>query len=140
MSEIEQYLPLARNIAKKLYKPNPAYGIEDLESVGYLSIVEKIQKYDPAKAKLITFLYTCIYRDMLKFVMKHKRKETVDSDLDLVETPEDPLVIDYLSFSPEDEITVLKSQGYNSKEIATKLGISIKKVRAHMRGVRDNNA
>lgn len=55
---VEQWKPLIIGLARKY--SNKIVSPEDLMSVGIMSIITNIGKWDPERGKLGTFLYTCI--------------------------------------------------------------------------------
>lgn len=70
MEAIESLTPMIYNIIKRkfywLTSKNPDLK-QDLVQVGYLSILRALPLYDETKAKLSTYMYRVIFRDMLKY-------------------------------------------------------------------------
>ena len=70
MDVIDSLTPLIYNMIKRKFywvtsnNPDLKY---DLVQVGYLSILRALPLYDETKAKLSTYMYRVIFRDMLKF-------------------------------------------------------------------------
>jgi RNA polymerase sigma factor (sigma-70 family) len=70
---IEQYDNMILALATSLYSPNRMYSVDDLAQEGRMSMVKHVDKHNPDRGKLSTFITICAKNDMLKFINKYTK-------------------------------------------------------------------
>jgi len=73
MSLAMKFEAMIAGIARKLYKQNRFYCLEDLIQVGLMTAVRVENSFDSEIAKPSTYLTICVRRGMTAFICKHKR-------------------------------------------------------------------
>jgi len=64
---------IAHNVMKK-YGAMVNAEFEELLAEGFQAIIKKSEKYDPARGKKATWIYTCAYYGMVNFCRRYKHK------------------------------------------------------------------
>ena len=104
--------------------------LDDYYGTLAISLCKAGESYNDKKGKFSTYAYTLMWRDYLnemdaKFRQKRKgnecefNEETQSISYTTLDT--DIMILEYLN-TMEKQILILKSEGYNSNEIANKLG------------------
>jgi len=74
--DIEQYIPLVKSLASKLYqkyKHRYEHEYEDLVQVGYIGLIKAVREFDENKGtKFITFAWDCIRYEILQYVINDR--------------------------------------------------------------------
>ncbi len=117
---ITQNLPLIRSVTKRYYISNNVFTFEDMVNTGVLGLLKNLQKYDPSRGKLSTFITVCVKNDLLKFLKKHNQifsTQRLSSNLEYT-VPDG--ASDYVDKEDDEtkEIVRMKVEGYTVKEIA----------------------
>jgi RNA polymerase sporulation-specific sigma factor len=128
---IEPILKCCKNLITKIIHD---FGIkrehyEDCLQIGRIAVWKAIKNFLPEKkVKFTTFAYICIRNDILAFInseRRHRSKQTVVPEIEeTIETPEE--IWEFLPNLSEEEndILLMKIQGYTFQEIAKSTGIS----------------
>lgn len=128
---------LVKSIARKLYRTNSAFSVDDLEQIGFLALCKNGHKYDITRGKVSTFITHCVRNDMLKFIKACKKKSqrplydnTKEISYTEDETNPSKDYVEYLSLRSkmEKDIVELKQNGKTNKAVAELLDISPNKV------------
>jgi RNA polymerase sigma factor (sigma-70 family) len=155
---IEDNMNLIRKMANKIYMKNSVYSIDDLIQTGIVNLLTSLQKYDPKRAKLSTFICHCVRNSMVKFIKKnhdsHKLNACNIENIplkDLEETQgrfnnffdgdvvygsnlyyyEDEVIDEYLKDHDDTskEVIKMKISGHTQEEIKRKLSISVNQIK-----------
>jgi DNA-directed RNA polymerase specialized sigma subunit len=117
---------LIAKLAHQLYKKTHLYDFEDLFQIGLQSAFRLDKSYNANIAKKTTFYTICIKRDMIKFIVKHKKNfSDVSSQLvGWTKTPlqansSDPIWEILPELNERDgKIVDMLSSGYTKKEVS----------------------
>lgn len=123
---------LIAQLAHQLYKKTHLYDFEDLFQIGLQSAFRLDKSYNEKLAKKTTFYTICIKRDMIKFIVKHKKNfsDVSSKMLGWTKTPvcdkeASPLWEILPELNDQDsKIVDMISSGYTKKEISEYLGLS----------------
>ena len=128
---IESSGRLVYDVARKLYQQNPNYELEDLAQCGFMELTKNHEKFDPDRGAETTFVYHCVKNAMLREMKISKRKSAdtyLSEDVSYSHGYFDPC--EYVKIKSEDEknVVTLLYEGYNRREIAEKLSMSMPKL------------
>lgn len=102
---IDNNSKLVYDIAHKLYIQNQGFSVEDLAQVGFLALCRRGDKYDPSRGAVTTFITHCVRNEMIKFIQKNKRRNTVS----LNQLPKDDMSYDFEYFDKDEYLNAMKS-------------------------------
>jgi RNA polymerase sporulation-specific sigma factor len=132
----EQYIPMAKSIARRYMQPALSY--DDLVQEGLLALIEAEDKYNPKKkAKHSTFVYAVMKNRILSYLNKEKKNHYNTYPLDEKITEDFKRARKGSSFNIPDDIpkmekevlSLMYKQGKTLKEISVHFGISREKTR-----------
>lgn len=133
---IEENRGLVISVANKLYSKNRFYSQEDLEQVGYLSMLKSLPKYNESRGKISTFIVTCIKNDMIKFMNKNKYRQHVSSYASS-SYENSSHIYEYENSDPIfNEVVRRKSEGQSNNQICKQLDISKNKLKIILNSIR----
>ena len=99
---VNSHMKLIISIARKY--ASTMHDIDDLISVGKVSLVNNISKYDSSKGvKFSTFIYPCIKNAILSYIQKEsKHDNTISIDEPLLDSDDEITIEDTLSSQDKD--------------------------------------
>lgn len=111
------------------------YTAEDLTSIVFLKIYEKMNSYNEEKASISTWIYTIANNTVIDYYRTHKIPEEISEEIaqlgeideDIIKEEELTSLADALKKIPERERDILILRYYDNltlKEIALKMGMS----------------
>lgn len=136
---ILQHENMIASIIHKLNYVSSDISYDELMQVGRLSIWRTAHKHDPEKGKLSTFLYTCIQRDIWKYLDKEGKHKHVSLDTvldthvsdDVQDKVEENILIERVrqEFGDNADYFIERyMRGHTVPEIAESYGVTTKKV------------
>ena len=126
---IEHNLRLVVFLAKKY--ESPGYDLEDLVSIGSISLIKGIETYKPDKnIKLATYSSRCIANEILMYIRKNKKRKTEVSledalnydaegnelHLEDILGTDDNIIFDEFSFKLDKELLKQELKNLNDRE------------------------
>lgn len=116
---------LIASLAHQLYKKTHLYDFEDLFQIGLQSAFRLDKSYNEKLAKKTTFYTICIKRDMIKFILRHK-KNFSDTPYITTSVKDDKQIWEILPTlnSKDTEIVDMLSNGFTKREVSRRLKLT----------------
>lgn len=136
MTQEEVFLKYHDKVQHYIYgKVSDMYVAEDLTSVVFLKVCQKLESYDESKAAVSTWIYTVANNTVIDYYRTHKVSEELPEEIaqmseiddDIIHAEELSELASALKKIPERERDILVMRYYNDmtlKEIAEKMGMS----------------
>lgn len=136
---IKKYEDMIASIIHKLNYVGSDISYDELMQIGRVAIWKSASKYDPERGAMSTFLYTCIQRDMWKYLDKEMKHRHVSLDIlseketacDVFVKIQEEILIDVIreKFGDKTDYFIERVLMKNElNDIAERYGVTVKKV------------